>query len=364
MTKTRDDVQSECFDHWLANDCRTIVNIATGTGKSYIMINAIEFALNNSNLPALILAHSEESRDITLPNEFKKFNKETLLERCIIVCYNSLSKYIGDYCIGAFDEAHYLTENNSVGLNKSYIERYIFLTATLPEEKEKLKILWKYAKANYYLHVDEAIKNNILNDYKIFIKYIDLNDKNINVKLYKSKPATTEEKAYKDLTKKIEYFQNTGQYNNAEMTRLKRMHFIYNLDSKYIVALDLKKLFKNKRYIIFAASTKMADKLSQYRYHSKTSRKDFERFLKGEINEIATVKQVKEGANIDGLDGGLIVQLNSKELNITQLLGRFLRGKPGQVIPVIVLVVRNSVDENWVNSALKNFDQSKIFILE
>lgn len=364
MSKTRDDIQSECFDHWLNNDCRTIVNIGTGVGKTLILINAVEFSLNNSNLPALIVAHSEESRDITLPNEFKKFNKEALLKKCIIICYNSLPKYIGDYCIAACDEAHYLTENNVTGIFGSYIERFIFLTATLPEEKEKLKILWRLAKANYYFHVDEAIDNKILNDYKIYLKYIELDDVIPDVKLFKNKGPTTELKAYKDLSKKIEYFQMIGQYNTAEMMRLKRMHFIYNLDSKYKTALEVKKLFNKKRYIIFAASTKMADRLSLYRFHSKVSRVAYERFLKGEINELATVKQIKEGANIPELDGALIVQLNSKELNAIQMIGRLLRGKPGQVKPVVILVVKDTCDQQWVIKALKNFDKNKIFILE
>lgn len=363
---SREEVQKECFEHWIENNCRTLVNACTGLGKSLIMIQAVEYTLNQSKefkQKALIIAHSIESRDITIPNEFKKFGRENLLAMCDIICYASLRDLKSySYSIITCDEAHYLTENNSSYLYNNPCEKYMFLTATLPEEDEKLDILWNFAEARYSLHVDDAIESKILNDYKIFIKYVDLDNKLKILQPYKTKGLMTEKEAYTDITRKIEYFQKMGQYKVAEMMRLKRMHLIYDSFTKLKAAVEVKSLFtdKNKRFIMFCGSTKTADQLSKYTYHSKSSRKDYEKFITGEVNELASVKKIKEGANIPELDGAIIVQLNSKELNITQMIGRLLRGKPGEVKPIILIVLRGSVDQSWVESALRNFDQSKI----
>ncbi len=363
MTLTREEIQDDCIGHWIENNCRTIVNIGTGVGKSLILIRAIDYALKGDSLSkALIVAHTEESRDVTLPDEFKKWGKEDLLLRCDIVCYASLKNIKEDYTIAAFDEAHYLTENNSQFLYTNTPQKLIFLTATLPSEQEKLDIIFDFAEARYSLHVDKAIKENILNDYKLHVVYVDLDDQKLNTRPYKTKGWMTEKKAYNDVSRKIEFFQNSGQYKLAEMMRLKRMHLLYDSDSKLQAAIKAKKVFtnKNKRFIMFCGSTKMADKLSNYTYHSKSSRKSYESFINGSVNELASVKKIKEGANIPELDGAIIVQLNSKELNITQMIGRLLRGKVGTTKPIIVIVVRDSIDMVWFQKATLNFDQSKI----
>ena len=67
-----------------------------------------------------------------------------------------------------------------------------------------------------------------------------------------------------------------------------------------------------------------------------------------------------EGHNFIGIDSALVVQINSKEKDIIQRIGRAIRYRPGHEAHIWIIVCKGTQDELWAASALENLNQDKI----
>lgn len=67
-----------------------------------------------------------------------------------------------------------------------------------------------------------------------------------------------------------------------------------------------------------------------------------------------------EGHNFPGIDSGIVGQLNSKEKDLIQRIGRLIRFRPGHEAQLYIVVAEGTQDEKWLEEATKNLDQSKI----
>jgi superfamily II DNA or RNA helicase len=83
-------------------------------------------------------------------------------------------------------------------------------------------------------------------------------------------------------------------------------------------------------------------------------------FKNDKIEKLSCVLQLNEGVNIPNLRAGIIMHSYGNERKSSQRIGRLLRLNPDETAIVHVLCYAGTVDEKWVDSALKDFDQSKI----
>ena len=120
---------------------------------------------------------------------------------------------------------------------------------------------------------------------------------------------------------------------------------------------------KEERTLIFAGSIAQAEQVCTDFFHSKTNDKKFNLFTEEKINRLSSVKSLNEGHNISNLDNALIIQLNSKELSMVQRIGRIVRYRDEHIANIYIINVRNTVDENWLESSLSDFDQNNITYL-
>lgn len=67
-----------------------------------------------------------------------------------------------------------------------------------------------------------------------------------------------------------------------------------------------------------------------------------------------------EGHNFPGVDSGIIGQLNSKEKDLVQRIGRLIRFRPGHEAHLYIVVSESTQDEKWLENATENLNQSKI----
>jgi len=95
-------------------------------------------------------------------------------------------------------------------------------------------------------------------------------------------------------------------------------------------------------------------------FHSKSSDKYYNSFLAEEIDYLGVVKAVNEGHNIPNMDMSLIVQLNSRELDVIQRIGRIVRWRFGHVATIYIIVATDTQDEVWLQKALQGFDSKHI----
>jgi len=346
MPVTREQGQamvSETYDR----TGHVLVLYATGYGKAKAALDAVKrkpFKLG------LIVCHSEVARDITWQQEIEKWAPELLDEELIICCYQSLKSLdYGNYDWAIFDEAHYLTANYNRFFLRNDVKSKILLTATMPSDPFKKALLLNHAQNNVLeITLDEAVDGQILNNYKVTIWHIGM--------------TPLEHSAYLSHCGACTAAFRSGNQNYIHMKLGERMRFIYNLESKYRAAVYLRDQIRetNKRNLIFCGSIDMANRMSPNVYHSGVSDSAYQQFIAREINELASIKQIQEGANIPDLESALVVQLNSKQLNLIQKLGRLMRLSEGKVAKMHILVADNTVDVNWATKATKGLDQSKI----
>ena len=129
-----------------------------------------------------------------------------------------------------------------------------------------------------------------------------------------------------------------------------------------------KKLAKSMdtKCLVFANTQKQADKMCKHSYHSgnKKSEENLELFSDGRIDRLSCVLQLSEGVSIPDLKQGIIMHSYGNERKSSQRIGRLLRLNPTETAVCHILCYKGTQDEIWVKKALKDFDKSKIKLIE
>lgn len=365
-------VQTEALQAWKNNKCIGLIAMATGTGKSKIVIDFLKENHKNHKgiyTTNLLVVPTEVLRDNNWKEEFDKWNgTEVFMNNVAPTCYASLNKpHILNYGYIICDEAHNLTENNSTFFTGNYYKGILALSATPPKDPIKKKILADLGiKVVYELPLDMAVKLRLVSPYEIVIVETTLDNKEKIIKggTKKVPKLLTEKEQYFALDKKINYWTFIHKPSNQKMIDIAiitKMRFVYNLPSKLKAAKFIKSLLSiEERNLIFCGSIEQSKKLSQYQYNSKTTDVDLNRFINGEIDELSCVNALNEGINIGLVNNALIVQLNSNERTLIQRLGRTVRYTEGHSAKIIIICCTDSKDLTWVNKAIVNLDTNKI----
>ena len=117
--------------------------------------------------------------------------------------------------------------------------------------------------------------------------------------------------------------------------------------------------------ILFCNTQEQADRLCKKSYHSNNpdSEDNLIDFKNGVIDKLSCVLQLNEGVNIPKLKSGIIMHAYGNERKTAQRLARLLRLNPDDVATIHILCYNNTIDRFWVDSALKDFDETKITYL-
>ena len=117
-----------------------------------------------------------------------------------------------------------------------------------------------------------------------------------------------------------------------------------------------------KKTLVFATSQKQADRLCQHSVHSKNkdSKKNLQLFVDATILKLSAVEQLSEGITVPGLETCIIIHSYGNNRKASQKIGRALRLNPEDTSTIHILCYTDSVDMEWVTSALANLDQTKI----
>jgi len=94
-------------------------------------------------------------------------------------------------------------------------------------------------------------------------------------------------------------------------------------------------------------------------YHSGMNTKKrqdmLEKFKNDEFKIMISVKALDEGLNVPAVERAIIMGGSKVQRQMTQRLGRVLRGKEGKVATVIQLFIPNTKDEEWVRARTEPF---------
>ena len=356
----RDEIQQEALDMAIANK-RCGLGISMGVGKTLIGLRYIDYyqQANMKKLRVLIVAPKVSIFD-SWDSDAVKFGIS--LDNAEYTTYLSLhKKNPGHYDIVVLDECHSLLISHTVFLAQ-FTGRILGLTGTPPRhhQSEKGKMVHQFCPILYKYITDDAVSDDILNDYRIIVHTMPISNINslpVNMKDGKQF-YTSERKSYDYWTKRIAGAQSKKQEQIASVMRM-RVLMDFRTKETYV-----KKLLDDieDKCIIFCNTQDQADRICKNSYHSNNpdSEQNLQDFKNGDLSELSCVLQLNEGINIPELRAGIIMHAYGNERKSSQRIGRLLRLNPTETAYVHILCYKDTVDERWVAEALRDLDPRKI----
>lgn len=372
MHSIKDAKQKEALDAAREHP-RPLVVLATGVGKSKVAIDrAKEVVAINPDARIILSVPTQKLRDENWHEEFIKWGAGEIWDKNLVTraCYVSMNKLKGEHFdLQIGDEIHNITEANSEFYENNTVDQVIGLTATLPEDKDKKKILKELGfEVVYRITLDEAVDLGLVSPYEIVVIEVEPDNTDKYIKAgSKDKPfCQTEKKYYDYLSSQIRRLMFSNRPQDKKILQFKildRMRFIYNMKAKTSAAQWLLKniIPKDERTLIFSGGIDQAELLAKHTFHSKSpDDSGLEKFKKRKINQLACVMALNEGANIEEVHNALVVQVNSKELSLVQRIGRIIRFRDGHLGKVYIIGALGTKDMDWIKNALEGFDKSRI----
>lgn len=355
----REEIQKQALDIAIDNK-RCGLGISMGVGKTLIGLQYIDhFQRVMKNKPRVLIVAPKISIFDSWLNDAAKFNID--IEDAEFTTYLSLNKKnTGNYDIVILDECHSLLTSHHLFLGQ-FNGRVLGLTGTPPRhsQSEKGRMVSQYCPIKYKYITDDAVGDDILNDYRIIVHRMPLSTSNtLPVKVKDMNFYTSERKSYEYWTKRIVGAQSKKQEQIASVMRM-RVLMDFKTKETYV-----KKLLADieDKCIIFCNTQDQADRISKYSYHSNNveSEDNLEMFKDGKISELSCVLQLNEGINIPNLKAGIIMHAYGNERKSSQRIGRLLRLNPTETAYIHILCYKDCVDEKWVTEALQDLDPKKI----
>ena len=365
--KTKDEIQAEALKKTLSLR-NAGVEISMGVGKTLLGLmhmDRLRKMYNKLDMKFLVVAPKRSIFQSWI-DEAEKNNMHDLVPCITFSTYMSLKKQSYFYDAVYLDECHSLKESHDDYLFHAKLAgaRMLGLTGTYPKFKSSEKAIMcnKYCPKVYVYKTDSAVEDKILNDYRIYVHKIDLSrEDNMDIQMGSKTWKTSELKTYQYWSSRIE---NARTPKDLQILRVLRMKAMMSFKSKEQKVLELLARRKTKT-LLFANTQEQADRLAPHSFHSNNpqSQENLRLFKAGDIDLLSAVEQLSEGVTIPNLKSGIIMHAYSNNRKTAQKLGRLLRLNPDDTAGVHILCYRNTVDEDWVRSALSHLNQEKIIWL-
>jgi len=363
------DYQQEAIDKWKDNSYKGLIEMATGTGKTYVGIGILrEFFKKERRGVVLILSPTNEinkqwkekiekytncniiivgsnnpkwRRDIeNLLHDYKRGRKDKLI---IISTYDSLNNVI-DYLsrlsqlLLIADEVHSFGSKERINILDSEVfdKRFIYrvgLSATPERFYDTIgtnKIKAFFGGIVFRMIIGDAIKKGILCPYNYFTNVVDMTNR--------------EFKEYVKLTKKLGRISNKHLEEEEYLTILanKRANIIKSAENKFNVLKDIIKdlqMKNNLKYtFVFCLDSNQMNyvknildelKITYSQITGQESLQEREKilssFIKGNIYVISSMKVLNEGIDIPNVKNAIILSSSSNPREYIQRRGRVLR---------------------------------------
>lgn len=355
----RDQVQQDALDIAVKHK-RCGLAISMGVGKTLIGLRYMNYLqeLSMHKLNVLVVAPKLSIFD-SWRSDAENFNIDiSKVKFSTYLSLNKLNPHHFDVVI--LDECHSLLNVHELFLS-NYGGKILGLTGTPPRyaNSEKGEMVMKYCPIVFNYITDTAVEDNILNNYQIIVHRLSLNTSNtLKVSTKKMDFYTSEQKNYHYWTKRL---ADSKSKKETQITSIMRMRALMDYKTKEKYAKSLLEDIEDK-CIVFCNTQAQADSICIDSYHSENpySEENLDRFKKGQISKLSCVLQLNEGVNIPDLRAGIILHAYGNERKSSQRIGRLLRLNPTDTAIVHILCYKDTVDEKWVNEALKDLDSSKV----
>jgi superfamily II DNA or RNA helicase len=354
----REEIQQEALDIAIKRK-RCGLAISMGVGKTLIGLKYIDKLREaNMHLRTLVVAPKLSIFESWKDDGIKFGISGANIDFTTYLSLNKLDP--NNYDVLVLDECHSLLSSHSKFLSL-FKGRILGLTGTPPRHSssEKGMIVNHYCPIIFKYITDDAIDDDILNDYRIIVHKMPLSLHNvIPVKMKDKEFFTSERKNYEYWTKRLMEAQSKKQ---EQIASVMRMRTLMDFETKEKYAKYLLNEIEDK-CIVFCNTQLQADRICKDSYHSSNpdAEENLLRFKNDDIDQLSCVLQLNEGINIPNLRAGIIMHAYGNERKSNQRIGRLLRLNPDDTAIIHILCYKGTVDERWVTEALKDLDSSKI----
>ena len=379
--KIKDQEQKKALNAWAKAGFIGSVIAGTGFGKSRVGVIAIGETLRRGfDRRGIVLVPTTQLQE-QFEDEFHKWGYSDVLDRVDILCYQSAYKLQDqNYKIVVCDESHLgmSPEYRKFFENNSY-DRLLCMTATPPEESEYKLLLERLAPTVYKITLDECVNKGLISPYELYCIPVELTAeelidyKKINNSFVYWKYQLGQFDAFNE-AKRIMSDKNasaadkqaSAQFYRAIRERKKIVDFAANKVSmmKQIVVKHL-----DRKMLVFSGANEFTDQLCSavqplaLSYHSGIGKKAkaaaIEKFKNNEIRVLCSTKALNHGFDVPDADMGIICGVTSKSLSMIQRVGRLIRFQENKIGRIVILYVKDSQEEKWVKSSVKNLDNIK-----
>lgn len=367
----RTERQKEGVRKWQQFGCRATWCYCTGFGKTRTALMALKSFLvpfPNSRVKIIVPTEYLKGQWIQELIKYKLFNY------CNVEIINTAITIEEKVDLLILDEVHRYAADKFYTIFKQCKPTYVLgLSATFDRLDGKHELLTKYCPVCDTVTVKEAVENKWLSPYKEYKVFIDVPDINeyfehnrrfldsfaffgfdFDLALKCLTNIITRRKYAKDIgCSEGEVTAQVFTWNNALKAR---KSFIMNHPKKIEIARLILRHRVDKKAITFSATIAQAEKIGiGYTVHSgKTKKKNritMEEFANIDTGVCNTAKSLDEGADVPGLNLGIILCNTSSDRQKTQRLGRIIRYQEGKEAELFTLVLRGTVENSWFNTS-------------
>jgi superfamily II DNA or RNA helicase len=375
INEERMKIQLEALSALRKNKYSGIVLLPTGTGKSWVLIEALKelIELHPEYENIWYVCNSTDLRDKDFDAELDKWGASHLKERITKMCYQSAYK-LKDQKVDIL-----LADELDYSLTPQYYKLYTrnsfthkLLTTAYIEGETKLNLAKRLAPIVYQQSLQNVEDHRVLNRSEYYYVTFMLSD--------------TENEQYNQFNLRIsslmydlDHYKASGNRKGIheveeklKRVTMSRKHFLNSLDSSaYYTRKLIRELYeadKDCKMLIFCELTDQADRVCKYSYHGKNSSEDnLTLFRNGDINFLAVCGKVNRGVNIHGIRYQVYESCSQSKTSLTQRLGRGKRLSVDELLKVYFMVpmYRNTRGQikytkilDWITGAASHLDLS------
>ena len=380
------DYQEEAFREWVRNNCRGVIVLPVGSGKTLIALKAIEYLAVKTVIlvPTIDLLH--QWRNVLMEKLGVSEDKVGVfgggrreVRELTVMTYDSayinLDKYPTYFGLVVADEAHHAVALNyrktfdlitapyrlgltatpyrSDGLHRHYGEIIGKIVYTLePRRLQEKGFLAKHVEEKVYIELSrEELK-----------EYFELMDKYFKYCEEKIPEVRDPKERFK---KVLELAARDSEAREALRARNKARQIALSADKKIKVVEDLLKSNPEEKIIIFSRYTDIIREISRrflipriLHDTPKDERKEILRMFKeGKIRVLATAMALDEGVDVPDASMAIIISGTGSHREYVQRLGRILRPKK-KVAKLVEIITKRTIEPHlaWRRRRIELFE--------
>lgn len=351
----RNELQMNFAKVWMAYK-HGILYLTPRFGKIFTSINILEMMPRTD----VLIAYPDKTIKQSWKDDFAARGYDD--SNVTYTTHMSLKKHkTTEFGLVIIDEVHLLSPAQRSACSEllERNDRVLCLTGTLMDKTEKvlymelgLRVIAEYTLA-------EAIRDKIVPDYRIQIKYVPLD--NVIKGAYKNKARTDKSQA-KALSWVIGDMDRKGK--NANFLRLNRTRIFQRSVSKIRATVAELNKSADERILVFCGLIHVAESLGIPCHHGKSADKElFLDFVHGDVNKMAVVKIGGSGVTYKKLSRIIINSFDSNAERLAQKINRAMSmeyDNPDKRAEILILTSDDKVELNWLKKAMEFFDPEKI----